>query len=174
MSIFNWGKKKKQQNSQDEFFKILGEGLNAALDNSKKQNPVLLANQYVWEPNYGLDKTNPIIAESLSGTTNYLSRLCTPDGRTFTWSHYTSVRSAVHGLPDVGEDKYTLYLNGQPYTEVYFVPYVGRSKFPPAGLNFVDDRKDWTADRLAAKQRYERTGTIQTEEEQKEGNVIYF
>ena len=103
--------KSSSSGSQESFFEVFAKGVSAAAENSKKQNPILLANQLVWESNYGLDKTNPLISESLQGTTNYLSRLCTTDGKTFTWSHYVSERAAVHGLPDVGEDKYTLYLD---------------------------------------------------------------
>ena len=115
------------------------------------QTPILLKNQHVWKSNYGLDKSNPIISDSLAGTTTYLSRLCTTDGKTFTWSGYTSIRAAVHGLPDVGEDKYKLFLDGQPYTDVYFVPYVGVAEFPPAGLCFTDDKRDWDEERRVAK-----------------------
>ena len=89
-------------------------------------------------------------------------------------SEIASVRATVHGLPDVGEDKYTLCLNGQPYVDVYFVPYMGSSKYPPSGLCFTDDRLGWSERRLAAKHRYEQTGTVLTEDEQKESTIIRF
>lgn len=44
---------------------------------------------------------------------------------------------------------YTLYLNGEKYTDIYVVPYVGESKFPPAGLYFCDDDTDWDLEREA-------------------------
>ena len=126
MSIFN---RKKKQSTEDRFLELFSNAMDAATANAQKQTPTLLKNQHVWKSNYGLDKSNPIISDSLAGTDTYLSRLCTPDGKTFTWSGYTSIRAAVHGLPDVGEDKYTLYLDGQPYTDIYFVPYVGTAEF---------------------------------------------
>ena len=148
MSIFN---RKKKQSTEDRFLELFSNAMDAATANAQKQTPTLLKNQHVWKSNYGLDKSNPIISDSLAGTDTYLSRLCTLDGKTFTWSGYTSIRAAVHGLPDVGEDKYTLYLDGQPYTDIYFVPYVGTAEFPPAGLCFTDDKRDWSEERHAAK-----------------------
>ncbi len=148
MSIFN---RKKKQSTEDRFLELFSNAMDAAAANSQKQTPTLLKNQHVWESNYGLDKSNPIISDSLAGTETYLSRLCVPDGKTFTWSGYTSIRAAVHGLPDVGEDKYTLYLDGQPYKDIYFVPYVGTAEFPPAGLCFTDDKRDWDEERRVAK-----------------------
>lgn len=152
MSIFNRRKKKTTQDStEDRFLELFTKALEEANENAQKQRPILLNRQYVWEPNYGLDKSNPIISDSLEGTAAYLSRLCTSDGKTFTWSGYTSIRAEVYGLPDVGEDRYTLYLDGQPYSDVYFVPYVGTAEFPPAGLGFTDDKRDWNEERLVAK-----------------------
>lgn len=172
MSFFDWIKKRKQQRLRDKAINAFAEAFKTANDKNQQMRPILKRNQFVWEPNYGLDKTNPIISESLQGTANYLGRLCTPDGKTFTWSHYVIERATVHGLPDVGEDKYTLYLNGQPYTDVYFVPYIGRSKYPPAGLHFVDEKKDWVEERLAAKRRYDETGSVIIESE--DSDIIYF
>lgn len=143
------------QNTQDRAMELLSKAINAATENAQKQVPTLMEEQHVWESNYGLDASNPIISDSLQGTSAYLGRLCTSDGKTFTWSGYTSIRAEVHGLPDVGVDKYTLYLDEQPYTEVFFVPYVGTAEFPPAGLFFVDDDTDWDEERLLAQRAYE-------------------
>ena len=172
MSIFNWIRNKKQQKLKDKSLKVLKKGLEKANKKIHQIRPILKKKQFVWEPNYGLDKSNPIISESLQGTVNYLGRLCTPDGKTFTWSHYVNEWATVHGLPDVGEDKYTLYLYDQPYIDVYFVPYIGRSKYPPAGLCFVDEKKDWTEERIAAKRRFEETGSVIIESE--DSDIIYF
>ena len=141
--------------AQDTILDLFAKGLNEATEKVQAMKPTLTSNQFVWEPNYGFDDSNPVLVESLQGTTDYLHRLCTTDGNTFTWSTYTSVRAEVHGIPDVGEDQYTLYLNGQPYGDVYFVLYVGKSEFPPAGLSFVDDRRNWVEERLAAKCAHE-------------------
>ena len=156
MSFFN--RKRNEgvpKSTQDRALELLSKALDTAAENAQKQRPALLDNQHVWEPNYGLDKSNPIISDSLQGTTAYLSRLCTSDRKTFTWSGYTSIRADVHGMPNVGVDKYTLFLDGQPYTDLYFVPYVGTAEFPPAGLCFIDDDTDWDEERLVAKRAYQ-------------------
>ena len=150
------------QSDEDRFLELFSKALEAATKNAEEKNPILLKKQHVWKSNYGLDDSNPIISENLEGTSAYLARLCTPDGRTFTWSGYTSIRASVHGLPDVGEDKYTLYLDGHPYTDLFFVPYVGKAEFPPAGLCFIDDNKDWEKERRVAKRADELGIDIET------------
>lgn len=155
MGLFDFLKKKnsrKTETTEEQFFELLSKALDAANTNNEKIKPVLLKNQNVWEANYGIDESNPIISESLEGTSEYLSRLCTPDGNKFTWSEYTSIRATVHGLTDVGEDKYTLFLDGKPYADIFFVPYIGKAEFPPAGLSFLDDNRDWNEERRAAEQ----------------------
>lgn len=155
MAFFDFLKKKndkKTEATEEQFFELLSKGLDAANKNIGRIKPVLLKNQNVWEANYGIDESNPIISVSLEGTTEYLGRLCTLDGKKFTWSGYTSIRATVHGLTDVGEDKYTLFLDGQPYADIFFVPYIGKAEFPPAGLSFSDDNRDWDEERRAAEQ----------------------
>lgn len=155
MGFFDFLKKKndrKTENTEEQFFDLLSKALDAAKQNNEKIKPVLLKNQNVWEANYGIDEANPIISESLDGTSEYLSRLCTLDGKKFTWSEHTSIRATVHGLADVGEDRYTLFLDGQPYADIFFVPYIGKAKFPPVGLSFSDDNRNWDEERRAAEQ----------------------
>ena len=156
MSIFKRKKKDSlPESTQDRALELLAKAVDAANETADLLRPTLLKNQFVWESNYGLDKSNPIISESLQDTTAYLSRLCTSDGKKFTWSGYTTIRASVHGLPDVGEDRYTLYLAGQPYIDVFFVPYIGTADFPPAGLFFSDDTTDWDQNRRIAKKAFE-------------------
>lgn len=143
--LFN-RKKKKQQ---DEFFQLLGDALKSANENVQTVGKAIYNRQEPDRSDFGLCETNPVFTTSLAGTEDYLGRLCTKDGSKFTWSSYSSVRATVHGHADVGEDMYTLYLNGEKYTDIYVVPYVGESKFPPAGLYFCDDDTDWDLEREA-------------------------
>lgn len=143
--LFN-RKKKKQQ---DEFFQLLGDALKTANENAQTVGKAIYDRQAPDRSDFGLCETNPVCTTSLGGTENYLGRLCTKDGSKFTWSGYTSIRATVRGHADVGEDVYTLYLNGEKYTDIYVVPYVGESKFPPAGLYFCDDDTDWDLEREA-------------------------
>lgn len=147
--------RKKKNNSAGSFAELFVDALNGALDNAQKITPTLLEEQYVWEPDYGLDKTNPIISDCLNGTEIYLRQLCTSDGKKFTWSKPTTVNASIHGLPETGVDQYTLYLDGKYYTDLFFVTYIGKPEFPPAGLFFLDDKRDWELERRAAKEAYE-------------------
>ena len=143
--LFN-RKKKKQQ---DEFFQLLGDALKTANENAQTVGKAIYDRQAPDRSDFGLCETNPVCTTSLGGTENYLGRLCTKDGSKFTWSGYTSIRATVRGHADVGEDVYTLYLDGEKYTDIYVVPYVGESKFPPAGLYFCDEETDWDLEREA-------------------------
>lgn len=143
MGWFNKRKKEK------EFLNILSDALQSSLNKSQEIGSYLLENQHPDHPKFGFCQERPICSLSLSGTEHYLSRLCTKDKKTFTWSHYTSIRATVGDYADIGEDKYTLYLDGEEYGELFFVPYSGVTEFPPAGLYFIDDNKDWDLEREA-------------------------
>lgn len=147
MGWFN--RKKKKQKQQEEFFKLLGDALQTANENAQSVGNDIFNRQDPDRKDFGRCEAHPIFTSSLVGTESYLSRLCTKDGSKFTWSGYTSIRATVRGHKDVGEDVYTLYLNGEKYTNIYVVPYVGESKFPPAGLYFCDDDTDWDLEREA-------------------------
>ena len=139
---------RKKKDPQEEFLKLFNEALQDAKENAQTVG-TLFNTQQPDRSDFGLSETNPIFGGSLSRTENYLSRLCTKDGRKFTWARSGEVRATVRGQKDVGEDIYTLYLNGEKYTDLYFVLYVGESEFPPAGLYFCDDDIDWDLKREA-------------------------
>ena len=119
-------------------------------ETAKKQKKALLQYQNVSYSNYGLNETNPIISESIEGAEEYLRRLCTPDGKQFTWSEHTKLKAKVHGWDDVEVIKYPLFLEDQPYAEIFFVPGIGKAEFPPAGLCFSDDKRNWDEERRIA------------------------
>ena len=146
MGLFSNRKKKKQQ---DEFFQLFGDALKTANDNIKTIGKVIFDSQSPDRSDFGRCDAHPIFTNILSGTESYLSRLCTKDGNKFTWSGYTSIKATVCGHEDICEDVYTLYLNGEKYTDIYVVHYVDESKFPPAGLYFCDDDTDWDLEREA-------------------------
>ena len=139
------GKQPTKENAAD----VLIQAMQKANERALEIGPIILEGQRPEQDDYGLCETNPICVFSLNGTEEYLKRLCTKDGRTFTWSSYTMISASLHGLKDVGEDKYTLYLDGKPYAELFFVLYYGQTEFPPAGLYFIDDERDWDLEREA-------------------------
>lgn len=143
--FFNRKRKKKQ----DEFLQLLGDALKEANETVQTVGKTIFDGQAPDQSDFGRSKTNPVFTTSLAGTNAYLGRLCTKDGKKFTWSGYTSIRTTVRGCADVCEDVYTLYLDGEKYTDIYVVSYVGESKFPPAGLYFCDDDTDWDLEREA-------------------------
>lgn len=139
--------KRKEKNVNDDFLKIIANALTEAEDNAQNVGKAIFAKQAPEKSNFGHSETNPIFTNSISGTEHYLSNLCTKDGEKFTWSPCTSIRVTIDEYQDIGEDMYTLYLNGNEYTKLYFVLYVGESIFPPAGLCFCDDDTDWDTER---------------------------
>lgn len=145
MGLFT--RKKKQR--QDEFLKLFADAMKDANENAQNIRNTIFNCQMPNREDFGHCETNPIFTDSLAGTESYLGRLCTKDGKKFTWSNRKSIRATVHGYEDVGEDVYTLYLNGEKHTDLYFVLYVGESKFPPAKLYFCDDVTDWDLEREA-------------------------
>lgn len=139
----------KKKSTQDQFLELFGNALKEAANRSREIGPILHKQQRPHQPDFGRSETNPILISSLEGTEQYLRRLCTKEGKKFTWSSYTGIRTNIGELTDIGEDMYTLYLEGQPYTKLYFVPYCAETKFPPAGLYFSDDSTDWDLEREA-------------------------
>ena len=144
LNIFN-----RKKAIREKGLKLLLEMQEDATKYFEKIGPVILGRQQPDRSDFGLCESNPICTTSLLATEAYLKRLCTKDGHKFTWPRYHSIRTQLHGLEDVGEDVYTLYLDGEVYTKIYVVPYIGMSKFPPAGLIFCDDDKDWDLEREA-------------------------
>lgn len=172
MGLFN-RKKKKQQ---DAFFRILGEALKEANENVQTVGSVLYDRQMPYRDDFGFSSDNPVFTTSLAGTAEYLGKLCTKNGAKFTWKGYTSIRTTVREYENVGEDVYTLYLDGSKYADIYVIPYVGESRFPPAGLCFCDDDTDWDLEREASELgvsvdiliRVKEFDKIQEEERKKE------
>lgn len=139
----------KKKNPQEELAKRFAEALKVASENAQKIQNAIFHKQRPYSDDFGLCEQNPIFTSSLSGTEQYLSKVCTNKGEKFTWSRCRSIRTTVAGQPDVPENVYTLFLNEEAYTELYFVLYCGESEAPPAGLYFCDDSTDWDIRREA-------------------------
>ncbi len=159
MGLFN----RKKENTAELIAKIFAEARDYEEKRAQEIRPILLREQHVWEPNYGLDKSNPVISESVNDAYRYLGRLCTANGEKLTRSEVVTLDATVHGLTDVTMDRYTLCLNGKPYNNVYIVPNIGKAEFPPAGLYFSDDKRDWDAERHHAERAYDMGVDIETE-----------
>lgn len=143
MGLFGFGDKKKKA------AKLFMDALQEASKEANRTGPLVLRNQKPAAADYGMSTSNPICTNSLTGTEMYLSRICTKDKKRFTWSSYKSIRAHIDGIGEIGEDKYTIFLDGKPYADLYFVLYIGESEFPPAGLYFCDDNRDWDLEREA-------------------------
>ena len=143
MGLFGFGDKKKKA------AKLFMDALQEASKEANRLGPLILRNQKPAAADYGRSTSNPICTNSLTSTEMYLSRICTKDKKRFTWSSYKSIRAHIDGIGEIGEDKYTIFLDGKPYTDLYFVLYIGESEFPPAGLYFCDDNRDWDLEREA-------------------------
>lgn len=135
--------------AQEDFLKLFKEALDDATENAQNVGNAIFNKQRPYSDDFGRSESNPIFTSSLSETENYLNKLCTREGEKFTWSSYGTIRATVCDYEDVGEDVYMLYWNGKAYTKLYFVLYVGDSKFPPAGLCFYGDDTDWDLEREA-------------------------
>lgn len=142
-----WFRKKKQP--QDELISLFRDALSSANENAQKVQSAIFHKQRPYSDDFGLCEKNPIFTSSLTGTEQYLSKICTDKWEKFTWKRCRSIRVTVSGVQDVAEDVYTLYLNGEEYTELYFVMYCGESEAPPAGLYFYGDSTDWDIRREA-------------------------
>lgn len=141
-----WFKKKQPQ---EELIKAFGNAMRAASENAQRVQNAIFHKQRPYSDDFGLCAQNPIFTSSLTGTEQYLSKVCTDKWEKLTWTRSRSIRATVGGQQDVGEDIYTLYLNGEVYTELYFVMYCGESEAPPAGMYFYGDSTDWDIRREA-------------------------
>lgn len=152
----------------NEIWDAFDTAIKEATERRNQMGSIILAGQQPNREDFGYSPENPICTTSLMGTERYLKRLCTKEGKTFTWSGYSSVRATVRSIPDVGLDKYMLFLDGEKYAELFFVLYMGESEFPPYNLSFVDDMRDWDLERKALEQetapdKFQSSGAMEQE-----------
>lgn len=166
MGLFGFGNKKKKAAN------LFMDALQEASKEANRKGPLILRNQKPAAADFGRSSSNPICTNSLTGTEMYLSRICTKDKKHFTWSSYKSIRAHIYGIGEVGEDKYTIFLDGKPYTDLYFVLYIGESEFPPAGLYFCDDDRDWDLEREALSMGISVSILLQLREQKEEQRRI--
>ena len=140
---------KKKESPQEELRAAFSNAMRAATENAQRVQNAIFHKQRPYSDDFGLCAQNPIFTSSLTGTEQYLSKVCTNKWEKLTWTRSRSIRATVGGQQDIGEDVYTLYLNGEVYTELYFVMYCGESEAPPAGMYFYGDSTDWDIRREA-------------------------
>ena len=116
MGLFN-----KKENIEDKLLQTFIEGVKFANENRETIGKEIFDRQEPHLKNFGLCESNPVFTTSLNGTEDYFSRLCTKSGEKFTWSSYRENRATVHGYENIGEDVYTLYLNGEYNDENYSI-----------------------------------------------------
>lgn len=90
------------------------------------------------DPNYGYSIDNPIMMGTIFRSYDYLDRLQTEDGKPLTYDRISSHSINLGGIQGVMVDKYALFLDGEPYKEIYICPYAHNSTFAPKGLRLGD------------------------------------
>lgn len=108
------------------------------LDEHGKRRIALFKYQKPDEADYGYSLTNPIMTSTVFRSDEYLGRLRTEDGMSFTWDRTRSFNLDLGDIKSVMVDEYDLYLNGEKYTTLYICPYGHSSDYVPKGLKLAE------------------------------------
>ncbi len=109
------------------------------MENTAQKRDILFRGQRFSDPNFGYEPTNPIMTSTIDDSENYLNRLRTFDGKSFTWERVGSYSMReIHGVENVMVDIYQLYLNGEEYSRLYICPYGHNSSFAPKSMELSD------------------------------------
>lgn len=104
---------------------------------------ILFNGQRPESPDFGYSPDNPIMASTISSSYEYLKRLRTLEGESFTWDRIGSLGlSELYGVKDVIEDKYQLFLNGEEFKTIYICPYGHSHSYAPDGMMLVEEEKE--------------------------------
>lgn len=109
------------------------------MEEASRKRDILFEGQRTEEPDYGFSTSNPIMSSTISRSEEYLGKLRTLNGESFTWERTGSRCMAdVHGVENVMVDAYQLYLNGMKYKMIYICPYGHSSSFVPKGMKLSE------------------------------------
>ena len=121
----------KKPGFKEDFAKRMEEGF--------KRRDVLFEGQRPNEEDYGYSSSNPIMTSTISASDDYLGKLRTLDGKSFTWERQGSYCMAeISGIENVMVDEYLLFLNGEKYKSIYICPYGHSSTYVPKDMQLVD------------------------------------
>lgn len=124
-------KESKKPGFKEDFAKRMEEGF--------KRRDVLFEGQRPNEEDYGYSSSNPIMTSTISASDDYLGKLRTLDGKSFTWERQGSYCMAeISGIENVMVDEYLLFLNGEKYKTIYICPYGHSSTYVPKDMQLVD------------------------------------
>ena len=108
-----------------------------------RKRDILFDSQRPTASDYGYTDFNPIMTSSISSTDEYLGRLRTLDGSSFTWERTGSLSVTEHcGVRNVIIDSYQLYLNGVKFKTIYICPYGHNHSYAPEGMMLVKEEKE--------------------------------
>lgn len=125
------GKQAKERGLKGEFAKILEERY--------KRRQILFEGQRPNDDDYGYSSSNPIMTSTIWDSDDYLGKLRTFDGESFTWERQGSYCMAeISGIENVMVDEYLLFLNGEKYKTIYICPYGHSSTYVPKDMQLVD------------------------------------
>ena len=101
---------------------------------------LIFAGQQPGREDFGTSEFNPICTASVLSSEKYLAMLRTDSGECIQWIREgtISVRT-LHGVTDVNEEVYTIYLHGERYRQLYLCPYGKNSTHVPVGFSLTAD-----------------------------------
>lgn len=109
-------------------------------ENTIRRN-TLYHNQRPDNDDFGYTALNPICTSTINASDIYLSRLRTLNNEELFWIRKGSIcEKNCNGVENVNIDIYQLYLNWDPYKEIYICPYGHNSSYVPKGL--ILDKND--------------------------------
>lgn len=125
----------KEQTSNSDFT----ENFTKYTDESFSRKEILFESQRPDEDDYGYSYSNPIMTLNIFKTDDYLKKLRTLDGKSFTWERNGSYCiKEIGGIQNVMIDEYQLFLKGKEYKIIYICPYAFQSSYAPKGMQLTD------------------------------------
>ena len=108
------------------------------MDDAAEKRSKLYKGQRPNDDDYGYDLFNPIMMGTVPRCYEYLERLRTEDGESFTYERNGWSDINIYDVEHVMVDEYQLFLNGEPYKSIYMCGYGMNSEYAPKGLKLVD------------------------------------
>lgn len=101
---------------------------------------MIFTSQQPGKEDFGTSEFNPICTASVLSSEKYLAMLRTDAGEPVQWIREgtISVRN-LHGVGEVNEEVYTIYLHGERYRQLYLCPYGKNSTHVPVGFSLTSD-----------------------------------
>lgn len=102
---------------------------------SEKQRDEITESQRYFDLDFGYSEENPLVVSSVSMIGYYLMAFRTPEGKSFTWKREPKVG-------DSNIDRYSLHIDGELYSTVFFNPHGKNTSHLPHGLGLDEGAFD--------------------------------